>query len=355
MKRLLLLISFVLLFNNLYSQTNDSANFEARPTSIYEVIRQRGSDTLVFYYNDRWQLVKPVCGTIFRISRMDTVLLTFTGKFVDYYAHDSTIAIEGNYTKGNKEGLFNIYFPNGQLEQSGKYVNDKKTGIWEYFYEDGTKRQILDFQDNEILIMEFWNKEGKKLVESGNGEWYSYTPSDEFIKTSGEVRNGRKNGTWKNTLPSRNMTTNIEKYKEGKFISGKMISVASGTESYKDTQYCSIEKTPAFLTAEQFQMSRCYKIQKNNLEYAKYPGGMNRFYEQIRKRIVLTGPILNRGIIRIGIIIDKDGKMTNFRPLSRIGHELDLIEVLQTMENWTPMKVNGKPTIQPQIVSLEIN
>ena len=355
MKRLLLLLFFVLLFDNLYSQTNDSANFEARPTSIYEVIRQLGSDTLVFYFNDRWQLVKPVCGTIFRISRMDTVLLTYTGKFVDYYAHDSTIAMEGNYTKGKKEGLFNIYFPNGQLEQSGKYVNDKKTGIWEYFYEDGTKRQILDFQDNEILIKEFWNKEGKKLVESGNGEWYSYTPSDEFIKTSGEVLNGRKNGTWKNTLPSRNMTTNIEKYKEGKFISGKMISVASGTESYKDTQYCSIEKTLAFLTAEQFQMSRCYKIQKNNLEYAKYPGGMNRFYEQIRKRIVLTGPILNRGIIRIGIIIDKDGKMTNFRPLSRIGHELDLIEVLQTMDNWTPMKVNGKPTIQPQVVSLEIN
>ncbi|HEY1112074.1 MAG TPA: hypothetical protein VGE66_00875, partial [Chitinophagaceae bacterium] len=104
MKRFLTLLFFVLSFDSLYAQTKDSANFEARPTSIYEVMRQQGSDTLVFYYNDRWQLVKPVCGTIFRISRMDTVLLTFTGKFVDYYAHDSTIAVEGTYTKGKKEG-----------------------------------------------------------------------------------------------------------------------------------------------------------------------------------------------------------------------------------------------------------
>ena len=354
MKRLLTLIFFVLSLDNLYSQINDSANFEAHPTSVHEVIRQLDSDTMVFYYNDRWQLVKPICGTIFRISRVDTVLLTFTGKFVDYYSFDSTIAIEGNYTKGKKEGRFNIYFPNGQLAQFGMYVNDKKSGIWEYFYEDGIKRQILDFQDNEILIKEFWNEEGKKLVESGNGKWFTYESSEKFMKTSGEVLNGQKNGTWKNTILSRNMTTNIEKYKEGKFISGKMISMAGGTESYKDTLYCSIEKTPTFLTAEQFQMNRCYKNQKNNWEFAKYPGGMDRFYKQIRERIELNGPILNRGIIRVQTTIATDGKMANFKPVSNIGYELDLIRVLQTMDNWTPTKINGKPTIQPKIISFEI-
>src|SRR6476620_6264961 len=152
MKILLTFILFVLSFDKLYSQVNDTTNFEVRPTSIYEVIGQLGPDTLVFYYNDNWQLVKPICETIFRVSKLDTVLLTFTGKFVDYYSKDSTIATEGNYTNGKKEGLFSIYFPNGQLAQSGKYNNDRKTGIWEYFYENGTPRQVLDFQENEILV-----------------------------------------------------------------------------------------------------------------------------------------------------------------------------------------------------------
>jgi hypothetical protein len=354
MKILLTLILIILSFDNLYSQTNDSANFEARPTSIYEVIGQLGADTLVFYYNDDWQLVKPICETIFRVTKLDTVLLTYTGKFVDYYAQDSSIATEGNYTNGKKEGIFNIYFRNGQIEQFGKYTNDKKTGIWEYFYENGTKRQILDFQDNEILVKEFWDEEGKKLVSSGNGEWFSYATSERFMKTSGEVFNGRKNGTWKNTIPSRNMTTNIEKYKDGNFISGKMFSVVAGTESYKDTMYCSIEKTPKFLAAEQFQMNRCFKYQNNSLEFATYPGGMERFYGQIRDKIQLSGPILMRGVIRVQMTIDKEGKMTNFKPVSNIGYELDLIRVLQTMENWTPSKANGKPTIEPKIISFEI-
>ena len=354
MKRILILIFFVLSIGNLFSQTNNSKDFEEGPASIEEVIRQLGSDTVVFYYNDRWQLVKPICATIFRISRVDPVLATFTGKFVDYYSSDSTKAIEGNYSKGKKEGRFNIYFPNGQLAQFGNYANDKKSGIWQYFYEDGTKRQILDFLENEVLIKEFWNEDGKKLVESGNGEWFTYESSEKFIKTSGEILDGRKNGTWKNTIPSRGMTTNIEKYKEGKFISGKMISMIGGTESYKDTLYCSIEKIPSFLTAEQFQMNRCFKNQKNNWEFAKYPGGMDRFYRQIREKIVLNGPILKRGVIRVQTTIDTDGKMTNFKPASDIGYEFDLIRVLQTMDDWIPTKINGKPTIQPKIISFEI-
>ena len=352
MRKILIFLFFVLTFGNLHAQDSDLANFEARPTSILEVMRRLGSDTVVFYYNERWQLVKPVCATVFRIARMDTVLLTFTGKFVDYYSSDSTIAIEGNYTKGKKEGVFKIYFPNGQLAQFGMYANDRKSGIWEYFYEDGTRQQILDFGENEILVKEFWNEQGKQLVKSGNGQWFGYE-REGFLKTSGEVLDGRKNGTWKNTISFQNMTTNIEKYKEGKFLSGKMISVAAGSEPYKDTVHCTIEKTPAFLTAEQFQIIRCFKDSKSNRVPGTYPGGMVRFYEQLKKKIDLSGPI-SRGLIQVQITIATDGKMTNFKPVSNTGHESDLIPALQTMDDWEPTRVDGKPIIQPKIISLEI-
>jgi antitoxin component YwqK of YwqJK toxin-antitoxin module len=354
MRRFLPLIIFIVSFNDLYSQNSETADFEAEPTSINDVIKQVGYDTVIFYYNESWHMVKPVCATAFRITRVDTIQFNFTGKFVDYYAHDSTIAVEGSYSNGKKEGRFNIYYPNGQLEQAGNYAHDRKSGIWEYFYDDGTKRQVLDFQGDEVLIQEFWNEEGKQLVASGNGEWFTYGSSDKFMKTSGEVLNGRKNGTWKNTLPSRNITVNTEKYKDGKFLSGKISSVAFGSQTYKDTLYCTIEKPHAFLTAEQFQVSRCFKLQKNKWEFATYPGGMDRFYQQIREKLELNGPVVRRGILKVTLTISTDGKMMNFKPVTDLGHEHELIQVLQTMDNWTPTKLNGKPTIQPKVISFEI-
>jgi hypothetical protein len=354
MKRIIILAVLVLLGNSLYCQTADSLNFEEEPNSINEVATALGSDTVVFYYNNRWQLVKPVCAAIFRISRVDSVLKTFTGRFADYYFSDTIKAVEGNYSNGKKEGRFSLYFPGGQLAQTGNYNNDTKDGIWEYYYQNGTKRQVLDFQSNEIFIKEFWDEEGNKLVESGNGKWFGFEPIDKFTKTSGEVLNGRKNGTWKNEIVSRKMTTNIEKYKDGKFLSGKMVSVAGGTESYKDTLYCAIERPPTFLRAEEFQTNRCFRNQKNDVQFAKYPGGMATFYMEIREKLVLTGPIITKGMIRVQTTINAEGKMTNFKPVSNTGHEIDLIRVLQTMRNWTPKEINRKPTIEPRIISFEI-
>lgn len=354
MKRILPLVFFVLSINALHSQTIDSSDFEAEPTSIYDVIRMLGTDTVMFYYSEQWNLVKPVCATVFRISRVDTVKFNFTGKFTDYYTYDSTVAIEGNYANGIKAGKFNIYFPNGQLEQSGNYVNNKKSGIWEYYYPSGIKRQVFDFRDNEILILEFWNEEGMKLVDEGNGQYFTYESLEEFKKTSGEVLNGRKHGTWKNIIVSRNMTTNIENYKEGKLLKGKMISVAGGIEPYKNRTYCPIEFDPTFLRAEKFLASACIRKQQNTWEFSTYPGGRERFMHQISEKLVLEGSSVKRGVIKVQMTIDYDGKMTNFIPVSSTGYEWELIRVLRTMDVWTPTKVNGEPTTQAKLVSFEI-
>jgi hypothetical protein len=46
--------------------------------------------------------------------------------------------------------------------------------------------------------------------------------------------------------------------------------------------------------------------------------------------------------------------MINFVPVSSLGYEGELIRVLETMDQWTPTKVNGKATTQPKIISFEI-
>jgi hypothetical protein len=353
MKKLYLLLAIFIALNSTYAQINDSLDFEERPKSINEVIVQVGNDSVIFFYNDKWELVKPICATKFRIIRIDPVSIEFAGPFVDYYM-DSIRASEGNYTKGKKEGYFKLYFPNGRLDQAGNYSNDKKEGTWQYFYENGHKKQIFEFTNDEILIMEFWDESGKQLVTAGNGEWTTYESNSKFMKISGTVLNGRMHGTWKKTIPSQKITMNVEKYEDGKFKSGKLNSVGNGSFSYKDNPYCFIEKELPFLTAEKFRVNQCYRVQNTNWEFAKYPGGVEGFYREIDKKLVLTPSIYVRGIIRVETTIDINGKMTDFRPLSNIGYEYDLIRVLETMSNWTPTKLNGVPTTQSKIISIQV-
>lgn len=43
---------------------------------------------------------------------------------------------------GRKQGLWEYYYPNGQLHIKGSYKDGLKDGIWEYYYSDGD----LDFK-----------------------------------------------------------------------------------------------------------------------------------------------------------------------------------------------------------------
>lgn len=336
-----------------YSQSYDSTDFDKEPTSILEVAKQGVGDTIIFYFNNRYQLVRPVCADIFRKARVDNVLISYTGEFTDFYM-DSTIAVKGAYSDGKKNGLFYLYFPDGQLNQFGSYIDGQKAGRWEYFYEDGNKQQVLEFRDKEIYVWEFWDESGNKLVESGNGTWHAYETSEKFMKISGEVLNGRRNGKWKKTIPTHQLTTNIEKYKDGKFVSGNLFSLVGGVERYKDKNYCSIEQTLAFENAELFQFNICFKKEKNKWEYAVYPGGNEQFYQEIRTKFDISKVNSFKGLIKVQTTIDKEGNMTNFKPVTETGLEFELIRVLQTMGTWIPTKVNGEPTIQPKLISFEI-
>ncbi|MDB5278749.1 MAG: Antitoxin component YwqK of the YwqJK toxin-antitoxin module [Ferruginibacter sp.] len=365
MRRVLLFLIFVAARCNIYCQTNEAANVNALPVSINEVMNQLSDDTVMLYYNERWQLVKPACALMFRVSKIDTMLMTFTGQFVDYFM-DSSIAVEGSYAKGKKEGLFKLYFDNGQLAQTGNYSNDKKSGLWQYYYESGAKQQVFNFTNNEILIEEFWTEDGKKMVDSGKGDWFGYAAADKFRKISGKVVNGKKDGTWTNTIASQKFITNIENYREGILTSGKMISKFNRDEAYKDTSYCNIEQIPGFLNAEQFQINRCFNnVTKRNYEQAQYPGGIERFYKELRQKYdYITRSGLNLptpavyGYITVLITINEKGQMTNFKPQSGIGEEVHLIDAMKMMNvsaaGWKPAKLDGKPTSETKIISVEL-
>ena len=57
-----------------------------------------------------------------------------------YYINDS-VRIEGNYSAGNKEGVWNIYYANGKLKSSQTYFNNELDGKVVEFWENGAKKR----------------------------------------------------------------------------------------------------------------------------------------------------------------------------------------------------------------------
>jgi antitoxin component YwqK of YwqJK toxin-antitoxin module len=64
----------------------------------------------------------------------------YSGKYIRY--HDdgtlSKVYEKGSYLNGNKNGVWEEYYDNGQLLSKCSYLNGEMDGVWEYYNEDGS-------------------------------------------------------------------------------------------------------------------------------------------------------------------------------------------------------------------------
>ncbi len=68
-----------------------------------------------------------------------------------------------------KHGVYHAFFDKKTVLASGKYVNDKKVGIWHYFDRDGTLMQNYDYDNNKLL---YEAPEGSPSPLSYNIDYY---------------------------------------------------------------------------------------------------------------------------------------------------------------------------------------
>ncbi len=344
MRKLFLLLLIMIGSNAIRAQAIDTAELDSPPKSLDEIIKQMNGDTLMIYYSTNRTMVRPICASIIRITRIDTALPGFIGHFVDYY-RDSTRAVEGNYMKGKKEGVFTLFYSNGQIEETGSYQNNEKTGVWNYFYEDGKRKQVFEFHGAGSCVPGLLRKKCQSdFFERELG--IELPRPDHYIMISGPVMNGRKNGIWTSQIPSRGVTTNTENYR---MLSGKSNAPGGGLGQYKGVGICIVETKPDFENAELFRAGGC-QLAANRLtrerasekwEYASYPGGTEELQLAIRNKI--NDPDHTRGTVIIKIRLNEFGAMTNFIPMTSIGIEDEVIRVLKTLKRWNPTRVNGVP------------
>ncbi|WP_243348927.1 tetratricopeptide repeat protein [Parabacteroides sp. FAFU027] len=141
-----------------------------------------------------------------------------TGKFVTYHAN-GVKKLEGEYDEsGELTGTYREYDRNGKLlSLSESYKAGKLTGVQTFYFPDGAKQGILNYKEDEIMQLEWFDKSGKKLyaATNQNGElpFKSYYP-DGSLRQEGVYRKGKKEGNWKTYTPA-GVVLEEENWKDG--------------------------------------------------------------------------------------------------------------------------------------------
>lgn len=122
-----------------------------------------------------------------------------------FYFYNGSISETGARIDGKKEGLWKRYHENGTLFLVGKYINDKEDGVWKSFYENGKTQSIWYYKDGKnIGLFQKLDPLGRQ-IEYGNynldgnetGKWRRAI--DDYFEEGLYNNNGHKIGLWKIT------------------------------------------------------------------------------------------------------------------------------------------------------------
>lgn len=351
MKKVAQLITLILLNQNIIAQIPDKTNSYNPPKNLLEATSFLNKDSLVFYYNKNYEIVKPECAEIYRFSKVDTATAKLTGRFIDFN-YDSSIIAEGFYNNGIKEGLYKLFYLKGQLKESGLYKNGKRTGVWEYWYENGKAKQRINFDYEAPKILDFWDENGVKRVKNGNGYYkinLNYT-LDEPAILEGKIANGFQEGKWKLSVSVSESVSYIETYKEGYLIKG-IHKFLLGEEEYADETFCNIFEKEYIDNSEKFIVGECYYSNENGLGKIippEFKGGDNGFRSFVANNLQYPEQAAQLGVqgrVYLQFIIEPDGRITNIHAIKTDSPLLvnEAIRILKSSPNWKPGTKNGKP------------
>jgi hypothetical protein len=161
------------------------------------------SQTDTIFYNKAWQFCERPIAAYYRVGTLSIDSFWFYSGKVKDYTVNNTLVMEGEYSPGgDKNGLFNFYYPNGNLQASGHYKNNVQTGNWKWNYINGNPKAEIYFPVNsrDFYFNKYFDEKGKAFLENTTGDfvWYNETfDTAEGYKVYGSFKNGKRSGTWK--------------------------------------------------------------------------------------------------------------------------------------------------------------
>ena len=235
---------------------------------------------------------KPIWAAYFS----DELCTQFDGLY-SLFSKNNKAIVTGRYINNKKECIWRGFSDKGILIDSAYYYNGYKHGLSLTWYEDGSPRDSLFFEDD------------------GNGTGKGYY-SDGRLREEGSFEKGKKNGVW-----TYYNYKNGKKCQEVSYRSDSAVSYTCYDEKGNvQTKNCYYEKEATFKGGDQGWID--YLLSK--LRSAKYPDAYFR------------GEIF--GVVYVRFTVSKDGKLTDIEIENSIDPELDEIALKIIMESprWEP-------------------
>ena len=288
---------FLILFYpiNIFSQNIDEKKI------FLDSLKNETSDVDFFYY----RIISKSSSDNFKVS--------------DFYK-SGQIAMTGNYADeylNVRNGEYIYFYENGNKKEVINYDKNVQLGVYNSWYENGNKKEVginkfIDEKTKEMqfLTFDFWDNNNNHLVENGNG-YYNNDNSENFSK--GKIVNGLKDSIWIGADKILKYKYS-EKYENGNFKGGQSIDVYGVSHKY--------------------DLVRVLPVPKR---------GLNDFYKFIGKNF--KNPYIKgfSGKLIINFVIDINGQITEAKVIKKIGNGADEegLRVINSYSKWIPATFRG--------------
>lgn len=259
-------------------------------------------------YDGNWVEIPSPPASFYRVGYRDS-LGRWDGIVRDHY-DNGEIQMKGSYKKNKRDGIFLYYSDHHTYTSAGRYQDDRSTGKWETYHENGELASEIFYNDGYFL-KNLWDSVGNQLVIDGHGKETQRHPNG-IIATEGEYRNGSKEGYWYGRHSDGQMHFE-ENFNAGRLLTGRSRSLAGETFVY--------DATSLFPLPE---------------------GGFEKFKRYVDDE---TSKIESKitGQVRISFRVTTKGLLTDVNVEKSLSQELDAKakEIVMKGPRWIPAREHG--------------
>jgi hypothetical protein len=293
-----------------------------------------------------------------------------------------------HYEQGVRQGSYEAYYPNGQLQMRGTYTQGEPSGEWQFWYASSKPWQVLRWNSasaQPLRFVAYWDSTGQQLLTNGTGHWREIN-SRQRRRIEGEVLNELPNGEWQvfhlDLDPAKVLGT--ETFEQGVFKKGRSIA-QMGNFTYRDQprlrptfddpsalgeryergvtcEEQARQQAASAAVGQRLRQQRDLMAHVKDLRQPRPEGAIENYLGELlhklsdapSMRALLLSPLYTASV---EADVDELGKLGNFRSAVADVQRV-FTQVLPPLGRWNPAAVNGKSvpgtvTFQLQVVDAQ--
>jgi hypothetical protein len=311
-----------------------------------------------------------LCAATRRLAHFDTKS-DFNGDARDYLLSDNRLVYRQHYDHGLRQGPYEAYYPNGQLQVRGAFSKGEPSGEWQFWYANGKPWQILRWDgapQQPWRFVAYWDANGQPLLTNGTGRWQQ-VQQGQNLRLEGAVLNELPAGDWQLSQLKQQKLLTTETYEQSKFKKGHNW-VGIGTANYHDKPRLLVSVEDPSVEAERFRLGNtCEEIARLNrftqseiqkghfqtsraggsstITPARPDGDASTYLRLLLQKLSgtpgMSALLLNpQYTAEVNADIDEFGKLSNFRS-AQYDIQRVFMQIVPPLGRWHAATASGQP------------